>query len=296
MRAHLRALLSALMSVALAAAAAPPVSAATDPPPGPPMPRAYAHNDYGNDRPLFDALEHGFTSVEVDVWLVDGRLLVGHDREALLSARTVETLYLDPLAARVRARDTGVFGGDAAPFQLVVDLKNRGAAAYSALHERLHRHRSMLSSSVAGRVRNGAVTVVVSGQRTARRPMTAQRVRYAFYDGRLRHLDASTPASVTPLVSGSWSGMFRWRGVGPMPPGERVRLREIVARAHADGQHVRFWATPDEDGHERAAVWRELVAAGVDHINTDHLGALGSFLRERQSSQAGRGDAWRRRR
>jgi hypothetical protein len=43
--------------------------------------RAHAHNDYERDEPLSDALAQGFSSVEADVWLVDGKLLVAHDLE-----------------------------------------------------------------------------------------------------------------------------------------------------------------------------------------------------------------------
>ena len=39
---------------------------------------AYAHNDYRNARPLLDALELGFRGVEVDYFLVDTELRVGH--------------------------------------------------------------------------------------------------------------------------------------------------------------------------------------------------------------------------
>lgn len=48
--------------------------------------------------------------------------------------------------------------------------------------------------------------------------------------------------------------------------------------AHARGQRVRFWATPDLPGPDRDALWGELVAAGVDHLNTDDLAGLASFL------------------
>ena len=37
-----------------------------------PLAQAHAHNDYEHTRPLHDALDHSFTSVEADVWLVDG--------------------------------------------------------------------------------------------------------------------------------------------------------------------------------------------------------------------------------
>ena len=42
-----------------------------------PLARAHAHNDYLHERPLLDALDHGFTSVEADIFLVDGKLLGG---------------------------------------------------------------------------------------------------------------------------------------------------------------------------------------------------------------------------
>jgi Glycerophosphoryl diester phosphodiesterase family len=50
-----------------------------------------------------------------------------------------------------------------------------------------------------------------------------------------------------------------------------------VETAHANGQRVRFWATP-EQSPQREAVWQELLAAQVDYINTDHLQALQDFL------------------
>jgi len=43
---------------------------------------AHAHNDYQHERPLLDALAHGFQSVEADVFLVEGKLLVALNRNA----------------------------------------------------------------------------------------------------------------------------------------------------------------------------------------------------------------------
>src|SRR5688572_31979100 len=63
----------------------------------PPLPRAHAHNDYEHTRPLIDALEFGFCSVEADIWLVNGQLLVAHDLKDAKAGRTLQALYLDPL-------------------------------------------------------------------------------------------------------------------------------------------------------------------------------------------------------
>ncbi|MFE9774484.1 phosphatidylinositol-specific phospholipase C/glycerophosphodiester phosphodiesterase family protein [Streptomyces sp. NPDC005931] len=243
-----------------------------------PLWRAHAHNDYEHPRPLLDALDHRFGSVEADIFLVDGQLLVAHGPEDLDPSRTLESLYLEPLAARVRAHRGSVHRGHRRPLQLLIDIKTEGAATYLELDRRLRRHRHLFTTCAHGRVLPGPVTAVVSGDRAARVPMEAQRVRRAFYDGRLADLGGPAPSSLIPLISDNWTRHFTWRGIGPFPDAERRKLRDIVGTAHARGQRVRFWATPDVPGPARDALWGELLAADVDHLNTDDLAGLESFL------------------
>ncbi|GGS75066.1 phosphatidylinositol-specific phospholipase C/glycerophosphodiester phosphodiesterase family protein [Streptomyces cinerochromogenes] len=243
-----------------------------------PLWNAHAHNDYEHPHPLFDALDHRFGSVEADIHLVGDQLLVAHDPADLDPSRTLESLYLDPLAARVRARHGSVYRGARRPLQLLVDIKTEGSSTYRALDRHLRRHPHLFTRYAHGRVHPGPVTVVVSGDRAARAPMEAQSERRAFYDGRLGDLDGPAPASLIPLISDNWTQNFSWTGVGAFPDAERQRLRGITAAAHARGQRVRFWATPDTAGPARDALWGELLAAGVDHLNTDDLAGLQAFL------------------
>ncbi|MFH9551719.1 phosphatidylinositol-specific phospholipase C/glycerophosphodiester phosphodiesterase family protein [Streptomyces sp. NPDC017435] len=242
-----------------------------------PLWRAHAHNDYEHPRPLLDALDHRFGSVEADIFLVDGELLVAHSADELDPARTLDTLYLAPLAARVRAERGSVYRGHRRPLQLLIDIKTEGSSTYLALDRRLERYKDLFTTYTHGRVHSGPVTAVVSGDRAARTPMEAQRVRRAFYDGRLTDLGTSK-ASFTSLISDNWTLNFTWSGVGAFPEAERRKLRDAVRAAHARGQRVRFWATPDLAGPARDAVWAELLAAGVDHLNTDDLAGLEAFL------------------
>ncbi|NGO79539.1 hypothetical protein G6045_28370 [Streptomyces sp. YC504] len=243
-----------------------------------PLRRAHAHNDYLHARPLLDALDHRFTSVEADIFLVDGELLVAHDPVDLDPARTLASLYLKPLAERVRQGHGSVYRGHHKPIQLLIDIKADGVNAYAELHRQLHRYRRLFTTYAHGKVRPGAVTAVISGDRSARAPMEAQQVRYAFYDGRMADLGGPASASLIPLISDNWNNHFTWQGAGPMPAAERTKLHQIVGAAHSRGQRVRFWATPDLPGPERGAIWLELIAADADHLNTDDLVALEAFL------------------
>ena len=65
-----------------------------------------------------------------------------------------------------------------------------------------------------------------------------------------------------------------------MPAQERKKLMDIVQKSHEKGRLVRFWNTPDDPSHARDALWRELLLADVDKINTDDLEGLRKFLME----------------
>jgi glycerophosphoryl diester phosphodiesterase len=238
-----------------------------------PLERAHAHNDYEHARPLWDALDHGFCSVEADVHLVDGRLLVAHDRGQVRPERTLEALYLEPLNERVRANGGRVFRGGPT-FWLLIDFKADGQATWQVLEPLLERYRHLLTAFETDATHTNAVAVVISGN-APREALLAPGKRLAALDGRVPDLDASPTRHRVPWISASWSSQFQWRGEGTQPASEATRLRELVARAQAQGRQVRFWGTPDVE-----VVWQVQWRAGVDWINTDRLAALAAFLRD----------------
>src|SRR5687768_4984638 len=141
----------AAIAVLLLAAASSPSPAAE------PVARAHAHNDYLHPRPLLDALEQGFCSVEADIHLVDGKLIVAHDLpkgESSLNKqppRTLRNLYLEPLAKRVRDKGGRVFADNShkgrvttSPFLLLIDLKTEADITYAALRKDLLSYKEIL--------------------------------------------------------------------------------------------------------------------------------------------------------
>ena len=236
-----------------------------------PLTAAHAHNDYEHPRPLLDALDHGFCSVEADIHLVDNRLLVAHDRPDTGPDRTLERLYLDPLRSRARLHGGRVFP-NGPPFTLLIDLKTDADPTYRALRPVLERYADILTRFSSNRIITNAVTVILSGNRPLDL-LARESGRLAAIDGRLSDLPRNPPVDLLPLISDHWQQHFSWRGDGPLPDDQRAKLREIVRTAHQQGRRLRFWAIPDTQ-----AAWRELIQAGVDLVNTDHLEALSEFI------------------
>lgn len=240
-----------------------------------PLERAHAHNDDEHTRPLFDALSHGFTSVEADVWLVAGQLFIGHD--APDPKRTLKSDYLAPLAEVVRKNRGAVYRGYEGRFRLYIDVKS-GPETWPVIEKQLAEYPGLVTTWKNGRRSGGAVEVVISGNRDLA-AMEAAQVRRSAYDGRLPDIYSGLSPQLMTVVSDNWTKQFTWMGEGPMPLGERRKLHRIVDLAHLQGYEVRFWATPDQAGPARDAVWRELVAADIDQINTDDLTGLETFLK-----------------
>ena len=238
----------------------------------PPLARTHAHNDYEHPRPLFDALDNHFCSIEADIHLVNGELLVAHDAKAVRPERTLEKLYLQPLREQVRKNGGRVYRGGPS-VTLLIDVKTERETTYAALRAVLKSYSDILTRFEGNQVETNAVTAIISGN-SARVTMSREKSRLAACDGRLATLGVLGAPTLFPLVSEDWKTFFEWNGEGEFSQEEREVLRGFVALAHRHGRRLRFWGTAD-----KPAIWRELYQAEVDLIGCDDLGALATFLR-----------------
>lgn len=233
------------------------------------LPFAHAHNDYLHERPLLDALDQGFASVEADVFLIDDELYVAHTFVEVDRSKTLRKLYLDPLRKIVEKNQGRVHPGSTEPLILLVDIKTDAKKTFAELHRQLLEYRSMLVLASDGDdPRGGAVHVIVSGNRPFEEIEEAS-PRLAAIDGRLSDLGRDRSKLHYPLISDNWNSHFRWRGDGEISDGELKKLRGIVKSTHDEGRRLRFWAIPD-----REEVWKLLHREQVDFINTDRLSDL----------------------
>jgi hypothetical protein len=237
-----------------------------------PVSNAHAHNDYLHKQPLYDALRFDFISVESDIFLKNGDLLVGHDHSQLKKERTLEALYLVPLAKEIEKNGGRVQNGRET-FYLLIDIKSKAEPTYEALKKKLRPYHFMLTKFDKKSTSTGAVTIIISGNR----PIAAMRnenQRWVGLDGRVSDLVNKPNRHLMPWISDNWRSYFRWDGRGEMPETEQVKLQSFVQQAHKNGQMIRFWGTPDV-----IPCWQVQIKAGVDFINSDRLKDLAGFLK-----------------
>ncbi|HTL18974.1 MAG TPA: hypothetical protein VL793_17175, partial [Patescibacteria group bacterium] len=165
-----------------------------------PLTRVHAHNDYEHKRPLLDALDHGFCSIEADIYLVEGKLLVAHDRSQVKPNRTLQSLYLEPLRERVK-RNGGRVYPNGPEVTLLIDLKSDWREIYPVLRGVLQEYGEMLVNFREGVRTTNAILAIITGDRS-KAMFDGEMIRYAALDGELEDLDSSKSADLIPWISG----------------------------------------------------------------------------------------------
>tara|TARA_B100001250_G_scaffold47070_1_gene36874 strand:+ start:2939 stop:3742 length:804 start_codon:yes stop_codon:yes gene_type:complete len=236
-----------------------------------PIKMAHSHNDYLNEKPLLSAIENNFKSIEVDVFLFNSELYVGHNWLQLRRNRTIEKLYLDHLWEIYNENNGSIYENNI-PLYLLVDFKTVSDKTYRTLLTKLNKYKPMLTRVISDSLIQGAVTIITSGNKPSVDKFEKESNRIAFLDGRFSDIGMNTPNDIMPLISMSWSDHFQWKGFGKMPKKQSVVLDEIITAVHLEKKHIRFWATPDNKN-----AWTVLERAGVDLINTDKISEYSNY-------------------
>ena len=228
---------------------------------------SHAHNDYEHKRPLFDALENGFMSVEADVHLRNGDLLVAHNHASDQSP-SLEKLYLNPLdsiLAENRGHVYGVGSENMEPFYLMIDIKTNAEDTYQALKKVLLMHLNLCSTSVP-------VRIFLSGNRPIQTILQDANACIGI-DGRPEDLGKGYSAVQMPVISDHFRNWSHWNGKSKPTDKDLSEIKALALRVHSEEKKLRLWSIPDNE-----LTWEALLNLGVDFINTDKLEELDVFL------------------
>ncbi|WP_253809269.1 phosphatidylinositol-specific phospholipase C/glycerophosphodiester phosphodiesterase family protein [Vibrio sp. RE88] len=246
--------------------------------------RSHSHNDYYRDEPFYGAAELGFGSFEADVYYEEGyeEVLIAHDEDDLVHEWKFDELYVQPIVEHVRNNQNQMYDGWNYTAVLLIDIKTQDVLTWQAVEEVLAKYPDVFSRYQDGKVYQGPVTAIISGNRPIEL-MDQQQTRYSFVDGRLSDLDKGYSPTLMPLISNNFDYFDQeqfgdFNGKGEWPDAALVELERIVTTAHSNMQKIRFWATPEGDPETHNKIWGELTKANVDYINTDLQQTLHDWL------------------
>lgn len=232
----------------------------------------HSHNDFAQQRPLDEALEAGYSSVEVDVTDRGGTVSVVH--LGLWTFGTLKEMYLDRLQRLVDEK--GTVYGDGKKFTLWIEMRTwiTGAAVVPYLRKLLAAYPMFAVFDKSGKVlRAGPVEAVLInnysrdffvGKETAPACLGTSGINTSS--------EPNEPFECWNYLN--WSRHFSWDGKGEMPAEDRGRLASFQKQAHSRGLRTRYWGVPDTP-----TFWERARFLPFDIVNADHLKKTMEILR-----------------
>ncbi|REG82734.1 alkaline phosphatase [Algoriphagus antarcticus] len=221
----------------------------------PPQFQIHSHNDYLQTVPFWTAFSAGASSIEVDVILKDGKLMAAHEIASIDPKRTIESLYLDPIAEGI---ENGLISS--INFHLLVDLKTEAYSTLEVLVESMKNYEDILYSTD----NPDGLKLIISGNR----PTSEDYKNYPawmLFDYQSKELSTDLPWAKIGMVSLSFRQFSIWNGKGRMVEDQRVKLQNFIDLVHSFDKPVRFWGSPDSK-----SAWKAFHEMGEDYINTDY--------------------------
>ncbi len=226
--------------------------------------KIHVHNDYEKPGPLVDALQIKAFSIEVDVFLVRGELLVAHTLKETKKGKTLSSLYINPIIQLFKKYNGAVSPDSFYKTALLIDIKTNGKEVLQELVRLFEPLRTYFDRS-----KNPlAVQLIISGDRG---PITEWKdyPSYIYFDGRpFEEYDKEAMDKMAMISDNYYKYLSRTN------TGDIAKLTGIVKKAHVWNKPVRFWGSPDTE-----ATWKLLNACGADIINTDLPAACRAFFK-----------------
>lgn len=231
----------------------------------------HSHNDYEHPKPLFGAIDHGFRSLEIDIYLKKDRLVVSHIPVFLGWKPTLEKLYLEPIRARIKQNNGLIYPNDSTSLILYLDFKTE-AGTFEKVKEVLGDYMDLLTTWENGKENWGPVKILIDHHE---KEILSEPVRWAQIQKGWDQADVKLSPAECPRLNGSFRSLFSSGKNGKMKAEDAEKLKEIVQNAHENGRTLRLYAAGNNP-----KVWKLLLDAGVDWINADRCKRYQEFYAE----------------
>ena len=232
------------------------------------QPLIHAHNDYQQPIPLTNALQYQAFSIEADLYLRNGQLVVAHDppngghgKKDIAAAPALDSLYLQPIILLFKKYHGRISKSKTYSPVLMIDVKESGEAVLAALIQLLAPHPTIFNRSLNPM----AVQIVISGDRGPQSKWTSYPPAILF-DGRPYEVYDSATLQRVAFISDNYTNNVTVSD-------STSRIQQLVTTIHGKGKLLRLWAIPDN-----ASSWSRLQQLGVDIINTDKVRECSRFF------------------
>jgi hypothetical protein len=247
----------------------------------------HSHNDYLQKRPLYEAIELGYGSIEIDICLTDKKkeLKVAHIPWFLAGKQEVDELYFAPIAKMIDEKDPRFNYSKEFPLNLLIDFKKNADSTYKYLKVVFIKYAKYITQYKNGEVIYKAPLVINLTGRQPWKALMQDSITYCLMDGPIWLTDSSiqhrgfkdidtTRLKYMGRVANDWQSLMAFKKNFKEEDEFYKSVQRNLDQYHEHGLTTRFHGVPN---NEKA--WGIIYKCGAHWFNVDKLKRFKDFYK-----------------
>lgn len=225
---------------------------------------------------LWESIGNGVISFEADVMYIYGKNYVTAVMPDSANHKfpTLADAYLYPLYNQFKKNSGEIIPGFQDDVFLILNFAFQPTQIYKQLAAEMRPFQEMLTYKIDGAVYKGKLRLLIK-DKAALEKINAIKPSFLGLIGTLSDVDKNVDSEKMPLIDLNLSELTNWKGTGNIPFEDFVKIKDAVAKIHAQKKKVSLSNCP-----VNKTVADLIQTSGVDYIVTTEPQKMAAFFNQ----------------
>jgi len=233
-------------------------------------------NNFSNQTELWESIGIGIHNFQADVMYIYGKNYVTSvmPDSANHKLPTLTEAYLYPLYNQFKKNNGEIIPGYSGDVFLILNFMGQPVQVYRQLATEMRPFSEMLTFKIEGAENKGKLRILIK-DKTQFEAINKIKPSFLGLVGLIEDLDKNIDSNKMPLIEIDFDQISQWKGTGNIPFEDFMKIKDLVAKVHAQGKKVSFINCPSYK-----TVAELIQTSKADFINTSDANKMAGFFEE----------------
>jgi len=230
--------------------------------------------NFSNQSELWESIGLGIVNYQADVMYIYGKLYVTPIMPDSSNHKfpTLTDAYLYPLYSQFKKNNGEILPGYSGDIYLILNFTTQPVQIYKQLAIEMRPFSEMLTSKTTGAEHQGKIRILIKDKVTLDK---INNIKPSFLGlvGGFSDIEKNLDSGQMPLIEVDLHEITNWKGTGNIPFEDFVKIKDIVAKVHAQNKKISIINCPTNK-----TIADLIQTSKADFINTKDAILMADFL------------------
>lgn len=230
--------------------------------------------NFADKTALWESIGNGVFNFQADVMYIYGKLYVTPlmPDSANHKLPTLTDAYLYPLYSQFKKNNGEIVPGYSSDVFLILNFAAQPIQIYKQLAAEMRPFSDMLTYKIDNNEHKGKLRILIKDKAQLDK-INAIKPSFLGLVGSLADIDKNIDSFQMPLIEVDFNALTAWKGTGTIPFDDFVKIKELVAKVHAQKKKIVIANCP-----AYKTVADMIISSQADYMNTAEVGRVSAFF------------------